>query len=95
MNNEKNEYQISADQAAYLRRLASEQPDFRAMIESFGITEIGGNMLTIHLQEAEILREYFTERLAKVGFDSEYKPNNEGVLLESLIDILFTPGLRD
>lgn len=92
MNNKKNEYQISAEQTSYLKRLASEHPDFRDMIEGFGITQIGGNMLTIHSEEAETLREYFTERLAKVGFDSEYKPNNEGVILESLIDNLFTPA---
>jgi hypothetical protein len=92
MSNEKNEYRISVEQTAYLRRLASEQLDFRNMIESFGITQLGGNMLTIRSQDAETLREYFTERLAKAGFDSEYKPNNEGVILESLIDTLFTPG---
>jgi len=81
MSNEKNEYRISVEQTAYLRRLASEQLDFRDMIESFGITQLGGNMLTIRSQDAETLREYFTERLAKVGFDSEYSPITRGLSL--------------
>jgi hypothetical protein len=40
---------------------------------------------------AEELSDLFTERLAKVGFDSNYQVNSEGDLLEQLIDRFFIP----
>jgi hypothetical protein len=95
MNMKRNEYRVSTEQAAYLRQLASEQPAFGDLLKRFGLEQIDGDTLTIYPQEAEALREYFTERLAKVGFDAEYKPNSEGVFLERFIDDLFAPASQD
>jgi hypothetical protein len=39
--------------------------------------------------DAAVLSDYFTDRLAQVGFDASYEPNDEGTMLESLIDVLF------
>lgn len=39
--------------------------------------------------DANILDDYFGDRLARIGFDVNYEPNEEGVLLEGLIDALF------
>ena len=39
--------------------------------------------------DAKILSDYLGERLARSGFDMSYEPNEEGVLLEGLIDALF------
>jgi hypothetical protein len=37
-------------------------------------------------EAVEEMREVFTERLAKVGFDAEYELTPEGRVLEDLID---------
>lgn len=46
--------------------------------------------ITLQLPEddAERLRDRFTEQLAKVGFDESYELTEEGALLEELIDLL-------
>ena len=40
---------------------------------------------------AEKLRDLLTERLAEIGFDSEYRPTQTGKAVEALIDKLFQP----
>ena len=45
--------------------------------------------LEIEREFAEAFREALTERLANVGFDANYQPNDEGRYLEDLIDRLF------
>jgi hypothetical protein len=59
-----------------------------------GYPEAKGNLgkdytFILHRSDAGILNDYFGERLAEVGFDGSYEPNEEGVLLECLIDALF------
>jgi hypothetical protein len=38
---------------------------------------------------AETVREALTEEMARRGFDADYEPNAEGVVIEGLIDVLF------
>jgi hypothetical protein len=38
---------------------------------------------------AEEFRAAFTERLAKIGFDSQYEVTSDGKLLEDLIDLFY------
>jgi hypothetical protein len=48
---------------------------------------------TLRLQptEAEIVRDALTNEMARRGFDADYKPNHEGLIIEALIDQLFVP----
>lgn len=45
--------------------------------------------LNIPLDIIEDFRSAFTDRLAQVGFDANYNPNQEGKLLEQLIDLFY------
>jgi len=53
----------------------------------------GNSSVTLGLgrDTAEKLRDLLTERLAQIGFDSEYRPTQAGKVIEELIDKLFQP----
>lgn len=51
----------------------------------------GKSCLTVTREVAEQYRDAFTERLARAGFDADYKPTAEGRILETLIDKFFVP----
>ncbi len=88
---EKHRFRFSADEWDYLRRLSSEEPRIARL--AGGSEPITPNPRTINLEPADIqeLRGYLTERLARLGFDGKYDVNEEGRLLEQLIDRLFVP----
>jgi hypothetical protein len=46
----------------------------------------GDNVLDVPDETADAIRDACGERLQQAGFDHEYKPTKEGVLLEQLID---------
>lgn len=48
-------------------------------------------IITLGRADAEELRGHLTELLAKIGFDSNYSPNEQGQILEELIDRLYCP----
>ena len=48
-------------------------------------------VISVDRNSAEKLRDAFTDRLAKVGFDKDYDPTAEGRMLEDLIDRFFMP----
>jgi hypothetical protein len=90
MSNQKT-FHLSAEEAEYLSRLMSEDSTFRNALPSRSEFRIDREALTLDHDEAELLRDYFTDRLARVGFDENYEPNEEGVMLERLTDMLFLP----
>lgn len=90
MSNQKT-FHLSAEQAKYLSKLMSEDSSFRNLLPSRSELGVDQEALTLDRGEAELLRDYFTDRLAKVGLDEAYEPNEEGVLLEKLTDLLFLP----
>jgi len=91
MSNRKT-FRLRIEEVEYLSSLVSEDNLFIELLRSH--PEIRPDLETLALEqsEAELLREYFTERLARVGFDAGYKPNEEGVMLEKLIDTLYLPA---
>ncbi len=46
--------------------------------------------IVIDEDTAIYLRELCSDRLSLVGFDINYEPNSDGIILEDLIDKLFT-----
>jgi hypothetical protein len=84
------EYSISAEEADYLENLAAVESPLADILSSFGNWRTGHGTLSLWPHQAESLREYFTERLARVGFDADYRPNAEGQLLEKFIDNLYS-----
>lgn len=84
-------FHLSAKEAEYLSNLMSEDRSFRNLLRNRSEFQIDQETLVLSHDEAELLRDYFTDRLAKVGFDENYEPNEEGMMLEKLTDILFLP----
>jgi hypothetical protein len=82
---------LSVEEAEYISNLMSQDDSFAGLLRRY--PDIGGDCRRIILDraDAEILRDHFTERLARVGFDADYKPNKEGVMLEKLIDTFYLP----
>ncbi len=80
------EFHVSAKELEYLRQLASRD---KSLADLLGLQESpGGSSTTIRLARAnaEQLRDYLTTQLATVGFDKNYSPNEQGQMLEKLID---------
>lgn len=86
-----NTFHLSAKEAEYLSKLVSEDSSFKNLLPNRSELHIDRETLTLNHGEAELLRDYFTDRLARVGFDENYEPNEEGVMLEKLTDMLFLP----
>ena len=40
-------------------------------------------------EETENIREWAEDKLQLVGFDENYNPNNQGVILEEIIDLFY------
>jgi len=80
---------LSAQELEYLRGFESLDESLAAVVTSQVSTH--GHRITLRLNraEAELLRDRLTLRLAEVGFDENYSPNAQGMLLEALIDRFF------
>lgn len=84
-------FHLSAKEAEYLSKLMSEDTSFRKLLPNRSEFPNNWKTLTVNHDEAQLLREYFTDRLVRVGFDENYEPNEEGAMLERLTDMLFLP----
>lgn len=90
MNNRKR-ISISPAGAEYLARLHATDGAFAQLLRRDSGISIEGNSVLLSRGSAETLRAFFTEKLAKVGFDERYAANPEGSILEELIDRFFMP----
>jgi hypothetical protein len=86
MMQENHEFQVSAQELDYLKQLVSHDYTLAGLLISKKVAN--GHKITIRLgrAEAEQLRDYLTTRLSRVGFNKDYSPNEQGRLLENLID---------
>jgi len=91
MTNRTERVYLSDEEAEYLSKLTTEDDSFTALFRSHPDLSVNGREVTLSRAMAETLRDYFTQRLARVGFDADYKPNREGRMLEQLIDRFFKP----
>jgi hypothetical protein len=80
---------LTAKQMGYLASLIAADSSFAELVRSHPNIQLGHAGITLDRTDAEVLSDHFVERLARVGFDVSYEPNEEGALLESLIDELF------
>ena len=81
---------LSVEQVGYLSGLIAVDPVLADLVHSRPNICLGPDTITLDRSDAIALDDYFGSRLAKLGFDEDYEPNKEGVLLESLIDALFS-----
>jgi hypothetical protein len=92
MMEERHEFRLSEAELEYLQQLVSLDESLIALL---GLREgAPGRKATIQLSlaEAERLRDVLTTQLAKVGFDENYSPNEQGQMLEKLIDRFYVPS---
>ena len=77
---------VSPELCGYLRAAAYLPADLRQVVQDC-LPDCGQtSTILVAAGIAERFRGCFTERLARTGFDREYRPSPEGVILEDLID---------
>ena len=82
---------LSKEQAAYLRGADWLPPDLRALASRLTVGQSDDDSSQEDRETVEQLRTMLTARLAEMGFDKDYEPTGEGMVLEQLIDALCAP----
>lgn len=78
-------FELTGEQMQYLTQPSMSKDMLRGL-------SVKGDLIVEGNHEAvEQLRERLTERLARVGFDEDYSPTQEGELIEKLIDLFYVP----
>jgi len=77
---------LSAAQGEYLLQAAYLPPRLREVVSGASFDQHSSGV-DVSLEIADDLQSVFTERLAKVGFDTDYNLTDEGAILEELIDV--------
>lgn len=83
---EKHEFELSINEREYLNQLASCNGLLVGLLKFHEGVSRRKVIIRLSRSEAEQLRDYLTTQLAKVGFDKNYSPNQQGQILEELID---------
>lgn len=86
MSDERHDLHVSTDELHFLNQLVSRDELATGLLSFQKVAH--GDETTIQLTraEAEQLRDFLTTQLATVGFDENYSPNEQGRILEKLID---------
>jgi hypothetical protein len=79
---------LNDEEVSLLTKLAEEDHDFQDLLLRHPGVAISETTLALGKGDVADLEEYFFERCARVGFDENYMPNQEGKLLESLLGSL-------
>jgi hypothetical protein len=80
---------LTVQQVRYLSGLIATDSSFAELVRSNPNIQLGQDGIALDRTDAAMLSDYFNDRLAQVGFYESYEPNDEGAMLESLIDALF------
>lgn len=83
---EKHDFALSAKEVAFLQRLAAHDNMLASVLRFEGRTHSLPLVISLSRTEAEVLRAQLTTHLALIGFDENYALNEQGQLLEELID---------
>lgn len=86
MTETKHDFQLTFHEADYLNRLAAHDESLAKLYKSQETAPGSGVKISLTRAEAENLRGFLTTQLAAVGFDENYSPNEQGRMLEKLID---------
>jgi len=82
----KHDFHLSSQEADYLNRLAACDESITRVLKSQEQASGGRVKLSLSRADAEDVRGFLTMKLAAVGFDENYSPNEQGRVLEKLID---------
>jgi hypothetical protein len=86
--------ELSAGEVMYLKSTSFLPAELAQIIHASLPLDGDKHVVTLSQDVAERFRDEFTNRLAKVGFDADYKPTTEGKLLESLIGRFYEGAWR-
>ena len=89
MTSEKHAVSLSSREWMYLKNADFLPPPLASLIDGAEAIANGRYLVRASPEAAEELRSAFTERLARVGFDTNYAPTAEGKMLEELIDTFY------
>jgi hypothetical protein len=77
---------LTRSYVAYLSTASFLSANLRESLAGIQWISPSNGKIDFSIAVAEQFRAALTEHLAKVGFDEEYEPNEEGRVLEDLID---------
>jgi hypothetical protein len=80
------EFNLSGEELEYLKQVASKDKLVASLLKFRESEQLYKVVICISRPMAEQLRACLTERLAAVGFAEDYSPNEQGQMLERLID---------
>ena len=83
---DKHNFELSADEWEYLHRLAADDDILANQLRNHRTAHGPLDPIVLSRSEAEILRDRLTIHLALVGFDEYYSLNDQGQIIEKLID---------
>jgi hypothetical protein len=89
--NEGVEFRVSAQELGLLRKVLSRDPELISRLSVTAEPTVRGATIRLSRAEAEQVRDHLTTELAASGFDQHYSPNEEGRMLEELIDRFYIP----
>jgi hypothetical protein len=77
---------LSLPEFEYLKQILLSDESFAALADAERGRQGDHVIIQISQTQAEGLREYLTSQLAARGFNHDYSPNEQGQMLEDLID---------
>ena len=80
------EFMLSTEELSLLRKLSSNSQALTMLLNSAQAHRGDRVSLRMDRIEAEKVRDFLTEVLARTGFKEDYSPTKEGQVLEELID---------
>ncbi len=80
MMEENHEFRVSAEELEYLKQLALRDESLGRLLRFQKGPHDRGATIDLTRTETRQLREHLTTQLAKVGFDENYSPNEQGGL---------------
>jgi hypothetical protein len=83
---EKHDFELSANELEFLQCLAADDNMLSSLLRLQGHAQRLPVVISLSRAEAEVFRDRLTYYLASVGFDEDYALNEQGQLLEALID---------
>lgn len=93
MMEDRHEFRVSEAELKYLKQLVLHDETLTNLIRFPEGAPDRKATIQLSLIEAERLRELLTIQLASVGFDENYSPNQEGQMVEKLIDRFYVPSV--
>lgn len=83
------EFRVSAKELEYLLQIALRDESLAGLIRPQDLTRGRGATLRLSRTAAEQLRDRLMNEMDVVGFDESYIPNEQGRIIEALIDRFF------